>query len=226
MEFYLSDVLLIVSFAITIGAQIYISTTYSKYKDVKVGKGLSGSDVAREVLSKNGLSSIYVVETQGNLTDHYDPTKKVIRLSSDIYNGDSVSSYAVSLHEVGHALQYKEGYAFIKFRSFIYPVVNLSSKLSYIAIILGIILGMLQLFYIGIALFLILLLFQLVTLPVEFDASNRALKILEKDNYLNKDELAGARKVLKAAALTYVASFTTSILQIIRLLSIANNRRR
>ena len=161
MEFYLSDILLLLSFAITIGAQIYISTTYSKYKDVKVGKGLNGSDVAREVLSKNDLSSIYVVETQGNLTDHYDPTKKVIRLSSDIYNGDSVSSYAVSLHEVGHALQYKEGYAFIKFRSFIYPVVSFSSKLSYIAIILGIILGMLQLFYIGIALFMILLLFIL-----------------------------------------------------------------
>lgn len=221
-----ADLLLFISLIITVGAQIFISITYSKYKNVSNKLGKSGFEIANDVLNKNGLEYIYVIETPGNLTDHYDPSNKVIRLSHDVFHGESISSMAVAAHEASHAIQYKEGNVFIKIRSAIYPIVNFASNFGYFAIILGLILGSLKLFYLGIVLFVIILLFQLLTLPVEFGASHNALKRLKKDYSLSDDSLNDAKKVLTAAALTYVASLATSILQLIRLLGIGNRNDR
>lgn len=215
---YIDSLIFLLAFGLTIGAQVLVNQRYKHYGSIKTKKGVVGSDIAREVLTKNDLSEIYVVKTGGVLSDHFDPSNNVIRLSSDNYDSDSIAALAVSLHEVGHALQHKEGNLFLKIRSMLIPVVNLATRLSYLVIIIGIILSLIQVFYIGVALFGIILLFQLVTLPVEFDASKKALKILEDGNYLDKEELGGAKKVLNAAALTYVASLTVTVLEMVRLL--------
>ena len=165
--------LIIVAFLITLVADIYLRTRYSKYKKIKVKSGITGAEAAREILKKNGLEDIYVVETKGFLSDHYEPRAKVIRLSSDIYNGDSVASVSVAAHECGHAVQDKEGYFFLKFRSFLVPIVNFSSKFGYFAVLIGLIFGAIDLAWFGIFLLVAILLFQLVTLPVEFNASSR-----------------------------------------------------
>lgn len=220
--FYL---LIFVSLAITLFAQILVSSRYSKYSKILNQKGITGVEAALEVLKANGLDKVYVVETKGYLADHFDPGHNVIRLSHDVFHGKSISSVAIALHEVGHAIQYKEGNFFIKLRKFIFPVVSLCSKFGYIAIIIGLIFSSLQLFYIGIVMLLVILFFQLITLPVEFDASKRALANIEKHNFLLKKERSGARKVLVAAALTYVAGLITTILEIARLLlMVAGNR--
>ena len=159
-----------------------------------------------------------MVETSGYLSDHFDPGQNVIRLSSSVFHGTSISSAAIAAHEVGHAIQHKEGYTMIKLRKYIFPVVNLSSKFGYLAIMLGLILGFMQLFYLGIVMLFAILLFQLVTLPVEFDASKRALVNLEKYSLLSSSEKDDASKVLKAAALTYVAGLATTLIEIARLL--------
>lgn len=219
----LDYLLIIISLLLTVGAQILVSVRYSKYKSIKNSKGVSGSEVAIDMLKEHGLDDIYVVECRGNLTDHYDPSGKVIRLSSDIFHGESIASLAVAAHEVGHAIQYKEGNVLIKIRSFIYPLVSLASNFSYIAILLGLILGILELFYVGVALFAIILLFQLLTLPVEIDASKKAMKNL-KVKYLSDRELDGAHSMLVAAAMTYVASLATTVIQLIRLILMGSRR--
>ena len=207
----------ILAFIITMGAQILVKSRYSKYKKVKCKEKISGYEVARKILDANGLNNVDIVEVQGELTDHYDPSRKVVRLSSDIYHGTSVASVAVSAHECGHAIQDKEGYSFLRFRNKIIPIVNLSSKAGYIAITAGIALSMVNLIWIGIAFEITILLFQLVTLPVEFDASNRALKIINNLKIVNEDEHAGAKKMLTSAALTYVAGVVSTLLEILRL---------
>ena len=216
--------LIFVSIAITLGAQILISARYSKYSKIQNKREISGVEVAQEILKKNGLDNIYVVETRGYLSDHYDPGAKVIRLSSDVFHGKTLSASAVAAHEVGHAIQHKEGNFFMKLRKFIFPVVNICSKFGYIAILIGLIFGSLKLFYVGIAMLVAILFFQLVTLPVEFDASKRAKQELYKLNIASEEENTGVKKVLGAAAMTYVAGVLTSILQILRLLYIFYDR--
>lgn len=218
-------ILIILILLIPAIAQASISINYSNYKKQANEKKISGQEVARKILDENGLSNIYVVEIRGNLTDHYDSSRKVVRLSSEVFHGETVAAAAIAAHECGHAIQDKENYFMLRLRSLIYPVVNLGTSLSYIIILLGIIFQALDLVYVGIALTGLGLIFQLVTLPVEFDASKRALKILEEDNIVEKSEHIGCKKVLTSAALTYVAGVLTSALQILRLILIFGNDR-
>ena len=204
-------------------AQIGVSSNYQKYKRVKNTKELTGYDVARKILDENGLGDIYIVETRGELTDHYDPTKKVVRLSSDIYHGKTVAAMSVASHECGHAIQDKDGYTFMRIRSAIFPIVNVATSISYWIILLGFLFELLDLIYIGIALTCLGLLFQIVTLPVEFDASKRAGVFLKEYNLATEDESKGVKKMLGAAAMTYVAGVLASALQILRLILVARN---
>lgn len=218
-------VLYLLILIIPVIAQVRINISYGKYKKVENNKGITGFEVARKILDSNGLEDIYVVETSGNLTDHYDPSRKVIKLSKDIFHGSSIAASSVAAHECGHAIQDKENYIFMRIRSFLVPVVNLVSSASWIVIFIGLISEAFNIFMFGIGLISISLLFQLVTLPVEFDASKRANEELVKLKLVNKDESDGVKKMLGAAAMTYVASVLTSILEIIRLILIFSDDR-
>ena len=216
-------ILIIIVILIPLIAQIGVSSNYQKYKRVKNTKELTGYDVARKILDENGLEDIYIVETRGELTDHYDPTKKVVRLSSDIYHGKTVAAMSVASHECGHAIQDKDGYTFMRIRSAIFPIVNVATSISYWIILLGFLFELIDLIYIGIALTCQGLLFQIVTLPVEFDASKRAGVFLKEYNLATEDESKGVKKMLGAAAMTYVAGVLASALQILRLILVARN---
>ena len=216
----------ILGLIITSVAQLFITTNYSKYKKVLAKSHKKGCEVARKILDKHGLRNIDIEEVSGNLTDHYDPTKKVVRLSSDIYSGTSIASVSVAAHECGHAIQDKVGYTPMRIRSKIVPIVNFSTKIGYIVVIIGISAGILKIALIGIVLLLSMLLFQLITLPVEFDASRRGKKELAELNILDPSEQKGSAKMLKAAAFTYVASVLSTLLQILRLALMAMGRRR
>lgn len=206
-------------------ASINISSTYSKYKKEKNGKKLSGFEVARKILDENGLDKMYIVEVHGEMTDHYDPTQKVVRLSTEVFHGETVAAAAIAAHECGHAIQDKESYIFMKIRSTICPVVNLITYGAYIMFIISLFLEMVDMLMIAIVAVLFSLVFQIVTLPVEFDASNRGMAMLKKYKLLDKNEEDKANKVLKAAALTYVAAVLSSIINLIRLIMISNDRR-
>ncbi len=219
------DLLIWIGLIITIISQLLIKITYSKYQKQENKKRLTGFDVARQILDKNGLKDILILETSGYLTDHYDPTKKVVKLSTDIYHGTTISSASVAAHECGHAIQDKENYTPMRIRSKIVPTVNLFTKLGYLSIIIGAIFDY-RLMIMGVILLLSILLFQIITLPVEFNASIRALKQIESLNLLAESERTGAKKVLTAAAFTYVASVLTTLLQILRYVLIANSRRK
>lgn len=220
------QILLIVgALAITGLASLYIKGNYNKYKEVLVKKKYSGFDTAREILDNNGLKDVLILEVQGQLTDHYDPKKKVVSLSTDIYHGTSIASVSVAAHECGHAIQDKEGYTFLRIRHTLIPLVKFSSTAGYIAIIISLIAGIADLLWVGVALECVILLFQLVTLPVEFNASNRALKQIEKLGIVEKSEKEGCKKMLTSAALTYVASVLTAVAQVIRLVLMADRRR-
>lgn len=226
MDYYLINYgFVILGIIITLIAQIFVSSSYSKYKKIKNKNGLTGFEVARKILDKNGLQDIHVVEIKGNLTDHYDPSRKVVRLSSEIFNGSSIASTSVAAHECGHAIQDKDNYNFMKMRSKLVPIVNLSSKLGYLAIFIGIIFSMFDLAIFGIVLLLAMLLFELITLPVEFDASNRAGIQINKLKLLEGKEKSQSKTMLKAAAFTYVASLITTVLEILRLFLLASNRK-
>ena len=205
-------------------AQIFVTSNYKKFKNVKNANKLTGFEVARKILDKNGLSNLYIVETKGNLTDHYDPKRKTIRLSSEVFHGESVASIAVAAHEVGHALQDKEGYFFMRVRSFIFPIVNFGTKFAYVVLLIGLIANMINMIWAGILLVGLGLIFQLVTLPVEFDASRRALKELEDTIVIDKIDGDGCEKMLKAAAMTYVAGVLSSAIEILRLILIFTDR--
>lgn len=215
----------IIGLIITSIAQLLITTNYSKYKQVLSKNNYQGCNVARKILDKHGLNNISIEEVSGNLTDHYDPTKKVVRLSSDIYNGTSIASVSVAAHECGHAIQDKVGYTPMRIRSKLVPIVNFSTKIGYLVIVIGLAAGALKIATIGIILLSTMLLFQLVTLPVEFDASRRGKKELADLNILDSSEQKGASKMLRAAAFTYVASVLSTLLQILRLISIVSSRR-
>lgn len=214
----------IVGAVVTLIAQYFVNSNYSKYRNVKNKKGLTGQEVARKILDKHGLNDVYVTEVKGTLTDHYDPNRKVVRLSTDVFHGNSIASLSVASHEVGHAIQDKEGYTMIKVRGAIFPFASFASKFGYIAIVLGFIFNFLDLAWVGIGLLLVILLFQLVTLPVEFDASKRALVELESERLLDSCEIVGSRSMLKAASMTYVASVATTLLEILRFVLIIIGR--
>ena len=220
----MDTILILLIIIIPLLAQLKIQSSYNRYKRVDNSKKKSGFEVAREILDKNGLEDIYIVEIKGELTDHYDPTKKVVRLSTDIFHGETIAAAAVAAHECGHAIQDKESYTFLKIRSAIYPVVNVATSISYYIILLGFLMQAFQLVYLGIALTCCGLLFQVVTLPVEFDASRRALEKLQDYKIVDNSEFAGAKEVLTAAALTYVAGVLASMLQIFRLIFAAKDR--
>lgn len=210
---------------ITASAQLFIQLEYSIYRRKNNSKGISGKNAARVVLDKNGLENVSIESVAGTLTDHYDPTTKTIRLSKYNYDGTSIAAVAVACHECGHAIQDKSDYGPLRLRHNMIPFVNISSHLGYIAIAIGLLLSWMGLIWIGIALEGVILAFQLVTLPVEFDASNRALKQIKELDILDKKEHRKAKKVLIAAALTYVASVASTILQILRLILIYGNKR-
>lgn len=205
-------------------AQININSNYNKYKQVKNKKGLTGFEVAREILDRNGLKNMYVVETSGVLTDHYDPSNKVIRLSSDIFHGTSIAAASVAAHECGHAIQDKENYSWYQLRARLVPVVNFITYSAYIFFFISVLLQIFSLVGLSIVMVLASLLFQIVTLPVEFDASKRGLEKLEEYELLDDNEHDGALKVLKAAAMTYVASVLSSILNLIRLIMLYSKK--
>ena len=205
-------------------AQVNISKNYQKYLNTSSKRKLAGVEVARKILDANGLKNIYIVETKGTLSDHYDPTRKVVRLSHEVFHGESIASISIAAHECGHAIQDKEGYGPLRFRTFIYPIVNVATSISYFIILLGILMQVLNVLYLGIALTATGLIFQLVTLPVEFNASNRALNELEKLDIVTANEKDGVKEMLKSAALTYIAGVLASILQIVRLLLLFNRR--
>ena len=215
----------ILGLIITSLAQLFINSSYSKYKGINAASNKHGCDVAREILNKNGLRNVNIEQVSGSLTDHYDPKAKTVRLSPEIYSGTSIASVSVAAHECGHAIQDKEGYTPMIIRSKLVPVVNFATKIGYIVIGIGLILGALKLARIGIIMLMSMLLFQLVTLPVEFDASRRGKRELRDLSILNKSEQSGASTMLKAAAFTYVASVLSTILQILRLFLIVSSRR-
>ena len=225
MDIILNYGLLLLVLIITIAADIYINCSYKKYRQVKSKSGLTGFEVAKKILKKNGLDDIHVVAIKGELTDHYDPKRKVVRLSQSVFDGDSIASVSVAAHEVGHALQDKDNYTFMKIRSALVPAVNFSSKMGYLAVFLGFIFNFLDLALVGIVLLLVILLFQLVTLPVELDASKRAKMQLAELAILDSDEVGQSSSMLMAAAFTYIASLVTTLLEILRLALVVFSRR-
>lgn len=214
--------LLIPALLLATFAQYKVSSTFNKYSRIPNINGYTGREVARNILDKSGLSDIEVIHVSGQLTDHYDPLKKVIRLSDDVYDKNSISAISVAAHEAGHAIQHQEGYLPLKLRSSIAPVVGFSSQLSWILFLLGFIINPNLIKY-GIVLFSITVVFQIITLPVEFNASSRALTQL-KGEFVSENELVASKSVLNAAALTYVASTLTGISQLLRLLVLSKNR--
>lgn len=209
-------------------AQSKVSSTFNKYSRVASVKGYTGADVARQLLSMAGINDVSVEHIRGNLTDHYDPAHKVLRLSDSVYGSRSVAALGVAAHETGHAIQHNVGYVPLAFRSAIFPLVNISSKLSSPLIMIGLIFGFMKgsnfLLLAGIFLFSAVVLFQFVTLPVEFNASSRAIKLLEEHSFLTPQEIKPAKKVLSAAALTYVAAAAVALSNILRLLLIFSRR--
>ncbi len=221
----LNYLIIFISILITTLSQIFISLAYSKYKKILNNKDLSGYDVARKILDSNNLDNIMILETRGNLTDHYDPQRKVIKLSTDIYHGSSIAGAAVAAHECGHAIQDKTKYTPMRIRSVLVPFVNICTRIGYLAIVIGIIFSY-TLIEVGIVLLLSMLVFQLITLPVEFNASHRAIKELERLNIIDEEEKSSAKNMLIAAAFTYVASVLSTLLEILRYALIFNDRDR
>lgn len=212
-------ILLLVAIAITGWAQAKVSSAFNKYSKIASRKGLPAYQVAREILDYNGLTDVSVEQVGGNLTDHYDPRTKVLRLSQTVYRSPSIAAAGIAAHEAGHAIQDKEHYGPLKLRSILVPAAKAGSSLSWILIIIGFLLSSYGLIQIGIIFFAFVVLFQIVTLPVEFNASRRALASLEGGGFLSEDELFGTKKVLSAAALTYVAAALVGILQLLYLIS-------
>ncbi|WP_077621749.1 zinc metallopeptidase [Sediminibacillus massiliensis] len=197
-------------------AQSKVKSTYKKYSKVATSSYMTGQQVARKILDDNGLFDVRIEETRGVLSDHYDPRKKVVRLSSDNYHGHSMVASAIAAHEVGHAIQDAESYAFLRFRHTLFPLANLGSNLSFILILAGALMGLMNLVLVGIVFMSFAVLFQLVTLPVEFNASNRAMGQLVSSGIIRNNEERQTKKVLNAAALTYVAAALVAVAELIR----------
>ena len=215
-------ILLLPAIIISFWAQSKVSSTYKKYRTVRTMNGYTGENVARMMLDAAGLYDVPVLETSGELTDHYDPRSRVIRLSRDIYHGTSIASAGIAAHEVGHAIQHQQSYKPLVLRTAMATAVNFSSQASIFIFMIGLLFSIPVLTNIGIIFFTVAVIYQLITLPVEFNASRRALNILESRNILYGNEVNGAKNVLTAAAMTYVAAALMSISQLIRLIAISN----
>lgn len=219
--------LVLIGAVLCIIAQIRVKSTYSKYSRIRSRSGLTGAQAAQRILQLSGIYDVRIEHVRGELSDHYDPSNKVLRLSDSVYASDSIAAIGVAAHECGHAVQHNKGYAPLSFRTALVPVANIGSWAGVPIIILGVFLGMNQiLIQIGIWVFALAVLFQLVTLPVEFNASGRALEMLNNYGMLGQDETGKCRKVLSAAALTYVAAAAAAILQLLRLILLFGNGRR
>lgn len=216
--------LIIVPLVLMYASQAYINSAYKKYQGVDVSSKMCGSEVARKILDKHGLSKIKIVSIDGTLTDNFNPQTNTVSLSRDIYEGKSIASVAVAAHECGHVIQHKEKYFFIVLRSILVPIVNLSSKLGYIILVVGCLASMFKLAILGLVFMAGALVFQLVTLPTEFNASNRGKKELLELGVITKKELPKVKEMLTSAALTYVASFFTTLAQLLRLFLSINRK--
>lgn len=217
-------ILLVPAIIISFWAQSKINSAYNEYSQVRTINGYTGQQVARMMLDEAGLFDVRIELINSKLGDHYDPASKILRLSPEVYSGASISSAGIAAHEVGHALQHKERYAPLVIRNSIVPIVNIGSNVSWMLFFVGILLGFKGLTTLGIILFSGVVIFQLITLPVEFDASTRALNILKSRGILYGDETKSAQKVLDAAAMTYVAATLMAVSQLIRLIAISNRR--
>ena len=221
-------ILVLIGVVLSLWAQSRVTSTFNKYSKVRSRTGMTGAEAARRLLASQGIFDVTVQPVSGELTDHFDPKTKTVNLSQSVYNATSVAAIGVAAHECGHAMQHDQGYAPLRFRSALVPVANFGSKISWPLIVLGLVFGGLgsPLVQIGILMFTLAVLFQLVTLPVEFNASGRAVKLLDAQGILAGDEVSGTKKVLSAAALTYVAAAASSILQLLRLIILYGGRRR
>lgn len=228
--YYLSNyyymILVLPMIILSMIASAKVNSSFKKYSKVLSHRGLTGAQAAFEILRHYGITDVKIERVSGNLTDHYDPRTNVIRLSDNVYNSTSVAAIGVACHEAGHAAQYAQNYAPIKIRNTVLPVANLGSKLGIPLAILGFFLGFTSLAYAGVIFFSFAVLFQLITLPVEFNASKRAIQVIGDADILSEEEKVGARKVLTAAAMTYVASLAVSIASLLRLILTVNRRRK
>ena len=221
-------ILVLIGVLLSLWAQGRVNSAFRKYGRVRSRTGMTGAEAARRLLHSQGIYDVTIEHISGSLTDHYDPRSKVLRLSDAVYGSDSVAAVSVAAHECGHAMQDNEDYAPLRFRSALVPVANFGSQLSWPLILIGVVFGGLgsPLVQIGILMFTLAVLFQLVTLPVEFNASGRAIKLLDSQGILLAEEVSGTKKVLSAAALTYVAAAAASILQLLRLIILFGGRNR
>ena len=218
-------ILVVPALLIAIWAQVQVKTTYRKYSRVPNSRGMTGAYAAQAVLNFYGITDVRIERVSGNLTDHYDPRSKVIRLSDGVYNSSTVAAIGIACHEAGHAAQHAENYAPIKIRNAIIPVCNIGSTIGIPLALIGWIFSFSILIYVGLGLYAAVFIFQVATLPVEFNASRRAIKVIDKTQLLRDDEIGGAKKVLAAAAMTYVASMIVSLANLLRLLLRFSNRR-
>lgn len=218
---------LIPGLLIAFGAQILVKSRYSSYSQQLTQSGITGQQMARMILSQNGLQHVQIVQVAGTMSDHYDPRTETVNLSAEVFNGTSIASVSIAAHECGHAVQHAEGYFLLKLRNAIVPVANLGTMLAFPLVFIGLIFEKITVLTdIGILLFAFAVLFQLCTLPVEINASQRAMDAIKCEGVMSVAEASGAKKMLTAAAMTYVAALLVTALQFLRLLLIASQRRR
>lgn len=222
----METLLYFIAIGLAFWAQVQVKNKYTHFAAVPTLNHRSGAEIARSILDQRGLTHVDVVQSKaGILTDHFDPKTNTVNLSPKVYQGSSIASVSIAAHEVGHAIQYAEKYAFISARNTLLPMAIVSGHLGWIVAIMGLMTQIMGVFYLGIAMLLVIAAFQLLTLPIEFDASHRALAILGTEGYLEADEIADSKSMLSAAALTYVAALLATLLQILRLIMISNRRR-
>lgn len=217
-------VIALVGMGLTLWAQMKVRSAYAKYSQVGVRSGVTGADIARRMMQVEGIDNVSLEIVPGEMTDHYDPRAKVVRLSQDVYHGQSIAALGIAAHEIGHVIQDARHYAPMRLRGFVYPVSSIGSMLGFPLAIAGILFSTPALLTLGIWLFAAAVAFTLITLPVEFNASSRALRALNSGGVMTQEELGGARKVLTAAALTYVAAAAVAVMNLLHLLSLANSR--
>lgn len=221
----LLTILFILSIALSIWASFNIKAQFKKYAQMPYSKHVTADVVANWIMKQNGVTNVRIEHVSGTLTDHYDPSQKVLRLSDGVYGSNSIAAIGVAAHECGHAIQDNQNYQPLVLRRKLVPITNIGSKAAFPIILVGMLLGFTGLYKIGIVLFSIVVLFQLVTLPVEFDASKRACSIMASSNRFSTDEITAVKKVLTAAAMTYLASALSAVIQLLRLISMTNRRR-
>lgn len=219
-------ILVVPMIILSVVCQVNVSSAFKKYGRVSTSRGLTGAEAARNLLKRNGILDVTIERVRGNLTDHYDPRKKILRLSDQVFSGSSVAALGVAAHETGHAVQHAESYRPLVLRGALIPVANVGSMAGPYMALIGLFFNSGLLINIGILLFSAAVIFYLITLPVEFNASARALEMLERDGMLSQAELGGSKKVLKAAAMTYVASALVAVMSLARLILLSRNRRR